>query len=153
MCKSISYTYYCEELFVVKHKSKHSCASAIFYDLDPKRVARNCHFDYIHNIILPPVILDGRQQLLLANVHGPRSLKCNSENRGLSKPTPEHTYAMVKRDFLCDCQLDLEHASFLRQLSACTENKSAHLTLHFVVNMGFYQLLHTNGPTLVANVK
>ena len=33
MCKSIRYTYYCEELFVVKHKSKHSCASAIFYDL------------------------------------------------------------------------------------------------------------------------
>ena len=25
MCKSIGYIYYCEELFVVKHKSKHSC--------------------------------------------------------------------------------------------------------------------------------
>ena len=32
-------------------------------------------------------------------------------------------------------------------------NKSAHLTLHFVVNMAFYQLLHTNSPNGVANVK
>ena len=32
MCTSIRYTYYCEKLFVVKHKSKHSCASAIFYN-------------------------------------------------------------------------------------------------------------------------
>ena len=28
MCKSIGYIYYCEELFVVKHKNKYSCASA-----------------------------------------------------------------------------------------------------------------------------
>ena len=35
MCKSIGYIYYCEELFVVKHKSKHSCASAIFYEIRP----------------------------------------------------------------------------------------------------------------------
>ena len=39
MCKSIRYTYYCEELFVVKHKSKHGCASAIFYYPGPKVVA------------------------------------------------------------------------------------------------------------------
>ena len=40
MCKSIRYTYYCEELFVVKHKTKHSCACAIFYDLGPQIVSR-----------------------------------------------------------------------------------------------------------------
>ena len=33
MCKQIRHTYYCEELFLVKHKSKHSCESAIFYNL------------------------------------------------------------------------------------------------------------------------
>ena len=30
MCKSIRHIYYCEELFVIKHKSRHSCVSAIF---------------------------------------------------------------------------------------------------------------------------
>ena len=33
MCKQIWHTYYCEELFLVKHKSKHSCESAIYYNL------------------------------------------------------------------------------------------------------------------------
>ena len=32
MCKEIKQIYFCEELFLVKHKTKHSCESAIFYD-------------------------------------------------------------------------------------------------------------------------
>ena len=35
MCKSIRHIYYCEELFAIKHKSRHSCVSAIFYNLGP----------------------------------------------------------------------------------------------------------------------
>ena len=38
MCKSIRFTYYCEELFVVRHKSANGCASDIFYDLGPNMV-------------------------------------------------------------------------------------------------------------------
>ena len=56
ICKSIGYMYCCEELCVVKHKSKHSCVSVIFYDLGPKVVSRNCHFDYIYNMAISPVI-------------------------------------------------------------------------------------------------
>ena len=125
MCKSIGYIYYCEELFVVKHKSKHSCASAIFYELGPSQVIKNCKFDYMYNETVPPVILDGGKDILLANFQGPRSLKCTSVNGGLAKPAPEHTYAVVDREFLCDCQLDLEHASVLRQLSSCNRERSS----------------------------
>ena len=57
MCKSIGYIYYCEELFVVKHKSKNSCAGAIFYELGPQQVIKNCRFDYMYNATVPPVIL------------------------------------------------------------------------------------------------
>ena len=88
--------------------------SVIFYSLGPATVTRNCKFDYYYNTNVPPVILDGGKDVLLANFHGPRSLKCSSVVGGLAKPAPEDTYAMVKRDFLCDCQLDLEHASILR---------------------------------------
>ena len=38
MCKSIRHIYYCEELFVIKHKSRHSCVSAIFYNLQPATI-------------------------------------------------------------------------------------------------------------------
>ena len=59
MCKNIRYIYYCEQLFVVKHRSKHSCMSAIFYNLGPSVVRENCKFHYMYNATVPPVILDG----------------------------------------------------------------------------------------------
>ena len=109
---------------MIKHKSRHSCVSTIFYNLGPETVTRNCRFDYYYNITVPPVILDAGKDVLLANFHGSRSLKCSSINGGLAKPAPEHTYAVVNREFLCDCQLDMEHASVLRQLSSCSGTSS-----------------------------
>ena len=32
-CKKIGYEFFCEELFVVKHKTQHSSESAIYFDL------------------------------------------------------------------------------------------------------------------------
>ena len=32
-CKRIGYEFYCEELFVVKHKTSYSCESAIYFNL------------------------------------------------------------------------------------------------------------------------
>ena len=154
MCKRIRYTYYCEELFVVKHKSRHSCASAIFYDLGPDEVVSRCSFDYRYNATVPPTILDGGRRLLLANFHGPRSLKCNSQSGGLSKPAPEYAYTVVNREFLCDCRLDLSHhASILRQLSSCSENGTTNLQIGFVVNLGFYEILKHRNKRLVGKIR
>ena len=137
MCKDIRYIYYCEELFVVKHKSKHSCTSAIFYNLGSGVVTENCKFHYMYNATVPPVILDGGREVLLANFYGQRSLKCASQNGGLAKPIPEHTYAVVQRKFLCNCQLDLKHASVLHRLNACSGSKPQNLVMKFVVNLAF----------------
>ena len=79
--------------------------------------------------------------MLLGNFHGPRSLKCDTKDGGLAKPTPEHTYAVVNREFLCDCQLDLEYASILKQISTCGEKTQYDMTLRFTVNLAFWQLL------------
>ena len=125
MCKSIRHVYYCEELFVIKHKSRHSCVSAIFYNLGPATITQNFKFNYYYNTTVPPVILDGGRDVLLANFHGPRSLKCSLVIGDLAKPAPESTYAVVNWEFLCDCQLDLEHGSVLRQLGSCANSSSS----------------------------
>ena len=153
MCKSIGYIYYWEELFVVKHKSKHSCTSAILYELGPQQVIKNCKFDYMYNAAIPPVILDRGRDVLLANFHGQRSLKCTSINGGLAKPAPEHTYAVVNREFLCDCQLDLEHASVLRQLSSCNKDKSSKLVMQFYINIAFWELLRKRSLQIAEQVQ
>ena len=153
MCKSIRHIYYSEELFVIKHKSRHSCVSAIFYNLGPATVIKNCKFDYYYNITVPPVILDGGRDVLLANFHGPRSLKCSSVNGGLAKPAPENTYAVVNREFLCDCQLDLEHASVLRQLSSCSKSSSSKMHMKFTINLAFWEMFKKRSPNSASNIQ
>ena len=59
------YSYYCEELFLVKHKTKHSCEDAIFYKLDKDTIKRNCHFRYFYNSAVTPSVLDGGSQIVL----------------------------------------------------------------------------------------
>ena len=44
MCKKIGYEYYCEELFVVKSKTRYSCASAIYFNLESDVIKANCEF-------------------------------------------------------------------------------------------------------------
>ena len=153
MCKSVRDIYYCEELFVIKHKSRHSCVSAIFYNLGPATVIKNCKFDYYYNITVPPVILDGGRDVLLANFHGPRSLKCSSVNGGLAKPAPENTYAVVNREFLCDCQLDMEHASVLRQLSSCSKSSSSKMHMKFTINLAFWEMFKKRSPNSTSNIQ
>ena len=153
MCKSIRYIYYCEELFVIKHKSRHSCVSAIFYNLGPATVTKNCRFDYYYNTTVPPVILDGGRGVLLANFHGPRSLKCSSVNGGLAKSAPENTYAVVNREFLCDCELDLEHASVLRQLSSCSKSSSSKMHMKFIINLAFWEMFKKRSPNSASNIQ
>ena len=43
-CKRIGYEFYYEELFVGRHKSIHSCESAIYFDLDTDIIKKNCDF-------------------------------------------------------------------------------------------------------------
>ena len=114
---------------------------------------KNCRFDYIYNATVPPVILNGGRNVFLANFHGSRSLKCTSINGGLAKPATEHTYVVVNREFLCDCQLDLEPASVLRQLSSCNKERSSKLVMQFHVNIAFWELLRKRSLQIAEQVQ
>ena len=127
--------------------------SAIFYNLGPAPITKNCKFDYYYNTTVPPVILDGGRDVLLANFHGPRSLKCSSVNGGLAKPAPENTYAVVNREFLCDCQLDLEHASVLRQLSSCSRSSTSKMHMKFTINLAFWEMFKKRSPNSASNIQ
>ena len=97
MCKKIRGTFYCEELFLVKHKTKLSCESAIFYNLTRDVILENCNFRYFYNITVLPSILDGGSHILLANMLNPKRLICTYD-QGLAKPLPTSSYALVSRD-------------------------------------------------------
>ena len=45
-CKRIGYEFYCEEPFIVKHKSKYSCKSTINFNLNAETIKENCKFKF-----------------------------------------------------------------------------------------------------------
>ena len=96
MCKQIWHSYYCEELFLVKHKSKHSCESAIYYNLSKEVINEYCFFKYFYNTTVMPSVLDGGPQILLANILTPKRLTCTYAS-DMAHPVPSHDYVLVNR--------------------------------------------------------
>ena len=67
-CKKIGYEFYCEELFVVKHRSHHNCESAIYFDSNAEIIKETCEFQYYYNKTdIIQSVLDGRSEIILAN--------------------------------------------------------------------------------------
>ena len=66
--KKIGYEFYCEELFVVKHKSKYSCQSVIYFNLGLDIIKENCKFAfYFNKTDITPAVLDWGNKIILAN--------------------------------------------------------------------------------------
>ena len=81
MCKKIGYEYYCEELFVVKSKTRYSCASTIYFNLESDDIKANCEFLYYYNKTdIKPTILDGGFQIILVNWPSYRKIMCSHNN-------------------------------------------------------------------------
>ena len=102
-CKRIGYEFYCEELFVVKHKSKYSCKSAIYFNLDSNTIKENCKFNFYYNKTdITPTVLDGGNDIILANWPNDKHMICNINN-DIPIKMPGHPYVLVNRSVLCNC--------------------------------------------------
>ena len=63
-CEKICYEFYCEKLLVVKHKTKYSCKSAIYFDLSADVIQENCDFQYyFNNTDAKLSVLDGGHEM------------------------------------------------------------------------------------------
>ena len=60
LCKKIGYEFYCEELFVVKHKSSYRCKGATYVNLTTDIIKNNWDFDfYFNKTDVTPTVLNG----------------------------------------------------------------------------------------------
>ena len=108
-CKKISYEYYCEELFVVKSKSKDSCTSALYFELDEETIKENCIFDYYFNKMdVKPSILDRGYEILLANWPSFKRM-VSSTHDNIPIEIPSHPYVLLNRTVLCNCIIEAEN--------------------------------------------
>ena len=144
MCKQIWHSYYCEELFLVKHKSKHSCKSAIYYNLSKEVINEYCSFKYFYNTTVMPSVLDGGPQILLANILTPKRLICTYTS-DMAHPVPSHDYVLVNRSMLCNCHMESGLTHLLKSIAFC-ETASADYTMSFVLNLAFLHMIHDLWP-------
>ena len=80
-CKRIDNEFYCEELFVVKHKSTYSSESAIYIYLTTDVIRNKCNFDFYYNKTdVTPAVLDGGDEIILANWPNDKHIICNINN-------------------------------------------------------------------------
>ena len=136
MCKQIGYEFYCEELFVVRHKTHHSCESAIYFDLGTDVIKENCEFQYYFSKTdVKPTVLDGRYEIILANWPNTKYVICN-DNDNFPIKIPSHPYVLLKRTVLCNCRIEAENNFLLESIAACPGKQSA-LTMYYTVNTAF----------------
>ena len=113
--KRKGYEYYCEELFVVKSKSKYSCASALYFELDKQIIRENCIFDYYFNKTdVKPSILDRGYEIVLANWPSFKRIVCSMHNN-IPIEIPSHPYVLMNWTVLCNCIIEAEN-NFLLEI-------------------------------------
>ena len=134
MCKQIKQIYFCEEIFLVKHKTKHSCESALFYNLSNPLIKQNCEFKYMYNASIIPAVLDGGSQIVLANMLPDKRLICTYD-QGLVKPLPSSPYVLVDRKILCHCHIQSGLTYVLKNIGSC--NSTLQPKISYTVNLAF----------------
>ena len=136
MCKKIGYEFNCEELFVVKNKTKYSCQSAIYFDLDAEIIKENCEFQYYFNTTeVKWTVLDGGHELVLANWPSNKHVTCN-DNNNIPIKIPHYPYVLINRKVLFNCRIEVEDNFLLESIAACA-GKQSDLIMYFTVNIVF----------------
>ena len=100
--------FFCEELFVVRHKSIHSCKIAVYFDLD-KDIKQNCDFKFYYNKRdIAITMLDGGNEIILANWPNDKHIICTINN-DIPIEILSHPYILVNRSVLCSCGIEAEN--------------------------------------------
>ena len=151
MCKKIRYEYYCEELFVVKSKTRYSCASVIYFNLESNIIKENCEFLYYYNKTdIKPTILDGGFQIILANYRpNYRKIMCSHYNN-IPINIPGHPYILMNRSILCNCDVEAKSNFLLESLAACKGSETkTDLEMYFTINLAFINYFEDTKEELV----
>ena len=87
--------------------------------MDAEAINENYKFIFYYNKteITPPV-LDGGNEIVLANWPNDKHIICNINN-DISVEIPSHPYMLVNRNVLCNCGIEAENHFLLESLAAC----------------------------------
>ena len=124
----------------MKHKSKYSCKSAIYFDIDAEIIKENCRFTFHYNKTdITPTVLDGGNEIILTNWQNNKHIIC-SINNDIPVRIPSHPYVLVNRSASCKFGIEVENNFLLESLAACHDSNSK-FVMYFMVNTTFVNYL------------
>ena len=124
----------------MKHKTSHSCESAIYFNLETHIIKENCNFEfYFNKTDITHTILDGGNEIVLANRPNDKHIFCNVNN-DIPVKIPSHSYVLVKGSVLFNCGIDADNHYLLESIAAC-DNRHSKLIMYFTINMAFANYL------------
>ena len=136
---------------MVRHKTIHSCKSAIYFDLNTEIIKQNCDFLFYYNKTdITPAVLDGGNEIILANWPADKHIIC-SINNDIPIEIPSHLYVLVDRSILCNCRIEVENNYLLESLAACHDSRTK-LVMYFTVNLAFTNYLNDFNLTEEINI-
>ena len=103
MCDKMGSIYYCQNSYVLRQRTQHTCESAIYYKMDAKTITKHCQAKFAANVEFTPKVLDAGETMVLFNLPGPWILLCGQEKQ----PTEIEfaTYKVVDKKEFCECSL------------------------------------------------
>ena len=105
----------------------------------------NCNFDfYFNKTAVTPTILDGGDEIVLANWPNDKHIICNVNN-DIPIKIPSHPYVLINRSVLCNCGIEVDK-HLLESIATC-DNKASNLVMYFTINMAF-----TNNLDMLPNL-
>ena len=108
----------------------------IYLNVSAETIKENCKFQFYYNkTYIIPTILDGGNEIILANWPNNKHIICNINNN-IPIKIPSHPYVLVNRSVLCNCGIEVENHFLLKSLAACQDTNSK-LTMYFMVNNAF----------------
>jgi hypothetical protein len=102
-CARYGDMFLCEFLLIQTYQSEMTCNMAIYMGLD-EAITQKCVIEYFHKITVVPTFLEPDEEILLANLVTPWSIKC--EDRNVPMRHKGANYAIVNRASLCGCSIN-----------------------------------------------
>ena len=103
-------------------------------------IRNNCNFDFYYNKTdVTPTVLDGGDEIILANWPNDKHIICNINN-DIPVKIPSHPYVLVNRSILCNCGIEADNHHLLESIATCNR-KITKLTMYFTINLAFTNYL------------
>ena len=114
-CIKFSIMYFCEQTFLIKYTSEHTC-------------------EYFPQLHPTPQILDAGKHSLLGNIPEPWSVVC-SKNDQIPNPLQASKYVVIKKKALCQCSIKAGTWYIQENIVHCEGEASNDLQLYYTTNM------------------